>query len=304
MRTKKLTIMKPVVEINIDAELIEDKIAPLNKAGKLHVIKCMFGNLRTVAKMIGYTRLDIANAINAILKGESVDLKRLGLRYIVGFFDEKKSRRPDADGGWSLDPMRELEGHAMVTYDNATGIMELCGTGERVDLRADDIDVIDADRVPHDIPIDYNDYSDAQLLTIINHLFMNIRALATTLEDVRNDITVVLDSIATEYDNNAVEMSFADIGSTCQFTTPIHYQIHTYFMYVVLDRRDNHFYVYAMRDYEPHTKFMTKLFPNGMPDDHKNMPILTYAMFAPAVQPTRKLIDRLKKKPFKPFITR
>lgn len=300
MRTTKLTLMKPVVEINIDAELIEDKIAPLNKGGKLHVIKCMFGNLRTMAKMIGYTRLDIANAINAILKGESVDLKRLGLRYVVGFFDEKKSIRPDCDGGWNASVM---EGHGMVTYDNATGIMELCGTGERVDLRADDIDVTDADRVPHGIPIDYNDYSDAQLLTIINHLFMNIRALATTLEDVRNDITVVLDSIATEYDNAAVEMSFADIGSSCQFTTMIRFQ-GIYYAYVVLDRRNNHFYLYAMRNIDPSTKYMQTLFPNGMPDDHMDMPIHTRALFAPAVQPTQKLIDRLKKKPFKPFITR
>lgn len=282
MRTKKLAIMKPVVEINIDAELIEDKIVPMNKAGKLNVIKCMFSNMRTLAKMIGYTRLDIAKTINAILKGESVDLTRLGRRYVVALFD-MKSILPTAPERW----LNMIDGHSMATYDNTTGDMCLCGVTS-VNLRSDDIEVMACDRVGHDMPVDYCDYSEAQLLQVINHLFMNIRALATTLEAVRYDITVVLDSIATEYTNPAVEMTLADIGSIANLPGDTLFSK----LHVVLDRRDNHFYVYAS-DYDwgkPRDVYV-------LPDDHLDAPIGYRLFSAPAVPPSRKILDKYKKKP-------
>ena len=288
MRINKLTLMKPVVAINIDAELIEDKILPLNKAGKLNVIKCMFANMRTLAKVVGYTRIDIANAINAILNGDSVNLNLLSRRYVVGLFDEKKSILTTASQMWAGG----IGGHTMVTFDNATGDLELCGLPEGysvINLRGDDIDVLGADRVPHNIPVDYCDYSDTQLLQVINHLFINLRALATTLESSRYDITVVLDAIAENYTDPAVEMTIADIGSIAHFTK---LDFMGYRTHVVLDRRDNNFYLYITEITYPNYYDA-----NHLTDDHLDMPIETRLGVTPVVPPSRKLIDRYKKKP-------
>ena len=276
MQTNKLTLMKPIVEINIDAELIEDKIVPLNKSGKLNVIKCMFSNLRTLAATLQYTRSDVSDAILAIISGDAFNLSKLGLRHVVAFYDAKNIKYNN-DG---------YDGHVVVSYDNSTGELEIMGY-DKVDLRSDDIDVVD--RIPHNIPIDYNDYSDIQLLTIINHLFINMRALATTLENVRNDITIVLDSIATEYDNPAVEMTVADIGNSHRFGIRWNHDNENT-PYVVFDRRDNHIYMYRMLMY---TKDM------DIPDDHLKMNERHARLMcsAPAVRPSDKLTEKFTKNP-------
>lgn len=278
MRTNKLTLMKPVGEINIDAELIEDKIVPLNKSGKLNVIKCLFGNMRTLASALQYIRCDVADAIKAILSGDAINLSKLGMRYSMAFYDMKNIVG-------TFDP---YDGHVMVTYDSSTGELTLCGY-DSVMLRSEDIDIVD--RIPHDIPIDYNDYNDSQLLTIINHLFINIRALATTMENARPDITVALDSIATEYSNPAVDMTIRDIGGSHRFDIRWNHD-NDNTPYIVFDRRDNHIYLYRM---SMHTRDM------DIPDDHLTMNSSKAILMgsAPAVRPSKKLLDKYKKNPSK-----
>lgn len=288
MRTNKLTLMKPVIAVNIDADLIEDKILPLNKAGKLNVIKCMFTNLRTLAQALSYSRCDITKAINAILLGDSIDLNRLSVRYVMGLIT-KEQCAGWRDGIFTRVGAREVDrsGHILITADLATGDMTLCGHSTE-NLRADDMDVID--RVPHNMPVDYNDYSEPQLLTIINHLFMNIRALATALEGVRSDVTAVLDAIAENYDNHSVEMTIADIGFKALFTRP--YEFIATQPYLVLDHRNNHFYLYELtRDVSDR---------NPLPDDHLNLVDDGYTIpvgSTPAVRPNQKMIDKCKKNP-------
>lgn len=278
MRTNKLTLMKPVVEINIDAELIEDRIVPLNKSGKLNVIKCLFSNLRSLANSLHYTRCDVAGAIQAILSGDAINLSKLGMRYSMAFFDAKNI----------VCGSSPYDGHVMVTYDSSTGELTLCGY-DSVILRSEDVDVVD--RIPHDIPIDYNDYTETQLLTIINHLFVNIRALATTMENARPDITIALDSIATEYSNPTVGMTIHDIGGTHRFDIRWNHDNENT-PYIVFDRRDNHIYLYRM---SMHTRDM------DIPDDHLKLNTSKAILMgsAPAVRPSVKLLDKYKKNPSK-----
>lgn len=48
---------------------------------------------------------------------------------------------------------------------------------------------------PMQIPLEFCDYSDKQLLDVIEHLISGMRTVANALESSRPDITTVLDSI-------------------------------------------------------------------------------------------------------------
>ena len=232
MRTNQCKLMKPVATINVDAELIADKIQPLNKSGKLNVIKCIFGNMRTLANTLMETRTDVARAVNAILTGDSMDLTRLGRKVVCCLIQDTiiPLGYDDVPNG----------GFLMFYYDNATGECGIPGHDSFTPVTNDNVYVT---RVEANMPIDYCDYSDAQLMNVINHLFINIRALATTMEAVRPDITAALDAIATDFKNPSVEIEIRMLTNYALLKSlrpaPDVVQMSPILMY--LDRDTNHF---------------------------------------------------------------